>query len=83
MVIWRSPRITAFTASYLLDLAQRANELFLQSNNLLKQKLLKFLLSNIELYDKKLSYIINDPYKSFIEVNKSGQNDRNVANWCG
>jgi site-specific DNA recombinase len=70
------------TASYLLDLAQRANELFMGANNQLKQKLLRFLLSNVELYDKKLSYIVNDPYKSFIELNKMGSNTLNSSNWC-
>jgi site-specific DNA recombinase len=70
------------TASYLLDLAQRANELFMGADNQLKQKLLRFLLSNVELYDKKLYYIVNDPYKSFIELNKMGSNTSDSLNWC-
>ncbi len=41
------------TASYLLDLAQRAEELFKESDDGLRQKLLEYLLSNIELKDKK------------------------------
>jgi len=49
------------TASYLLDLAQRASELFKCSNYELRQKLLSYMLSNIELEDKKLSYVLNDP----------------------
>ena len=50
------------TASYLLDLAQRAEELFKESDDGLRQKLLEYLLSNIELKDKKLSYILNNPF---------------------
>jgi DNA invertase Pin-like site-specific DNA recombinase len=39
------------TASYLLDLAQRAEQLFKESDPALQQKLLEYLLSNIELND--------------------------------
>jgi len=44
--------------------------------------LLEYVLSNIELKDKKLSYIQNDPYKTMIEENKKAQNDPNNFNWC-
>jgi hypothetical protein len=40
------------TASYLLDLAQRSAELFRESDEALQQKLLEYVLSNIELNDK-------------------------------
>lgn len=40
----------------MLDLDQRAEELFKDSDEALQQKLLEFVLSNIELNDKKLSY---------------------------
>jgi hypothetical protein len=40
------------TSSYLLDLAQRAEMLFKESDEGLRQKLLEYLLSNIELKDK-------------------------------
>lgn len=43
------------TASYLLDLAQRAEQLFNESDEGLRQKLLEYVLSNIKLKDKKLS----------------------------
>ena len=49
------------TASYLLDLAQRSAQLFSESDEGLQQKLLEYVLSNIELNDKKLSYILNGP----------------------
>ena len=58
------------TASYLLDLAQRAEQLFNESDGGLRQKLLEYVLSNIELKDKKLSYILNDPFRTVIETKK-------------
>ncbi|MEI6229043.1 MAG: hypothetical protein WCP11_03425 [Candidatus Saccharibacteria bacterium] len=61
------------TASYLLDLAQRASELFKCSNNELRQKLLDYIISNVELNDKKLSYILNDPFKTIMEQKKKVQ----------
>lgn len=71
------------TASYLLDLAQKLTYLFENSSERLQQKLLKFVLSNIELFDKRLTYIVNDPYKTFIELNKKALDGPNSANWCG
>lgn len=71
------------TASYLLDLAQRAPELFKAASPRLRQKLLKFLLSNVELDNKSLCYTVNDPYKAFIEINKKAQTEPGNANWCG
>ncbi|HVX01065.1 MAG TPA: recombinase family protein, partial [Candidatus Babeliaceae bacterium] len=58
------------TASHLLDLGQRCNQLFHSSDNALKQKLLRFLVYNVYLYDQKLSYKLNDPYREFIQLNK-------------
>lgn len=74
------------TASYLLDLAQRAEELFESSDDRLRNKLLGYILSNIELKDKKLSYILNDPFKTIVEAKKQAQNgpvsgENNI--WCG
>ncbi|MDB5179416.1 MAG: hypothetical protein JWN12_48 [Candidatus Saccharibacteria bacterium] len=71
------------TASYLLDLAQRAEELFKESDDGLRQKLLEYLLSNIELKDKKLSYILNDPFKSIVEAKKKSLTAHNSDIWCG
>ncbi len=71
------------TASYLLDLSQRASELFKNSSERLQQKLLKFVLSNVELCDKKLSYAVNDPYKTFIDLNKKAVTESKNTNWCG
>ncbi len=71
------------TASYLLDLAQRAEQLFNESDEGLRQKLLEYVLSNIELKDKQLSYILNDPFKSVIEAKKKSLSAHNSNIWCG
>jgi site-specific DNA recombinase len=70
------------TASYLLDLAQRAEQLFKESDEGLRQKLLEYVLSNIELKDKKLSYILNDPFKSVVEAKKKSLSAHNSNVWC-
>ena len=70
------------TASYLLDLAQRAEQLFNESDEGLRQKLLEYVLSNIELKDKQLSYILNDPFKSVIEAKKKSLSAHNSNIWC-
>ncbi|MEK7621436.1 MAG: recombinase family protein [Patescibacteria group bacterium] len=71
------------TASYLLDLIQRSNELFECSTEVQKQKLIKMLLSNIKMWDKKLYFDVRDPYKTIIEENKRALSGSNNANWCG
>ena len=71
------------TTSYLLDLAQRAEQLFKESDNRLRQKLLEYVLSNIELKDKKLSYILNDPFKTIVETKKKALSGSNSNVWCG
>ena len=70
------------TASYLLDLAQRADELFSESDDSLRQKLLEYLLSNIELRDKKLSYVLNDPFRAIVEAKKKSPNGSESNLWC-
>ena len=57
-------------ASYLLDLAQRAEELLKESGEALQNKLLEYVLSNIELKDRKLLYMLNDPFKTIVEAKK-------------
>ena len=69
------------TASYLLDLAQRADQLFKESDEGLRQKLLEYVLSNIELKDKKLSYILNDPFKTIVETKKKSLSAHNSNIW--
>ena len=69
------------TASYLLDLAQRAEQLFNESDEGLRQKLLEYVLSNIELKDKKLSYILNDPFRTIVEAKKKSLSAHNSNIW--
>ncbi len=45
--------------------------------------MLRFLLSNCTLYDKKLNYEVNNPYKASQELNKKPQNEAENTNWCG
>ena len=45
------------TGSLLLNLAQHANQIFKTADIALKNKLLRFLLYNVYLYDQKLSYM--------------------------
>ena len=71
------------TASYLLDLAQRAEQLFKESNEALQNKLLEYVLSNIELKDKKLSYMFNDPFRTIVEAKKKSLSGSNSNIWCG
>lgn len=70
------------TASYLLDLAQRADQLFKESDEGLRQKLLEYVLSNIELNDKKLSYILNEPFRTIAEAKKKSLVAHNSNIWC-
>lgn len=72
------------SASYLLGLVQSAEELFKKSDDkALQNKLLGYVLSNIELNDKKLSYSLNDPFKTIVEVKKEDPSRSNYEIWCG
>lgn len=70
------------TASYMLDLAQRAEQLFKDSDEALQNKLLGYVLSNIELKDKKLSYMFNEPFRTIIEAKKKSLSAQNSDIWC-
>ena len=70
------------TASYLLDLAQRAEQLFKESDEALQNKLLEYVLSNIELKDKKLSYMFNDPFRPIVETKKKSLVGSESNIWC-
>lgn len=74
------------SASYLLDLCQRAKSLFISSPEDLQQKLLKTILSNLVLDDKVLSYEVRDPFKTFLEIKNQTRMEPDFANngiWCG
>ena len=71
------------TASYLLDLIIRAEQLFEEGTNEQRSKLLGFLLSNLKMNDKKLTYTVNCPFNLVIEQNKSEPNGSDTSFWCG
>jgi hypothetical protein len=64
-------------------LAQRADQLFKESDEGLRQKLLEYVLSNIELKDKKLSYVLNNPFRTIVEEKKKAHSGSNNNFWCG
>ena len=83
MTLTHSNKGFLVTLSYLIDLSQRSPELFKNARPRLQQKMLKLVLSNIELNDKILSYTVNDPYKTFLETNKKAPLEPKSSNWCG
>lgn len=70
------------TSSYLLDLASRAEELFKCSDNKLRSELVGFLLSNIQLNDKKLSFTVNYPFSAMgVSKEKEPEGSKSIL-WC-
>ncbi|PID30212.1 hypothetical protein CR983_02990 [Candidatus Saccharibacteria bacterium] len=56
---------------------------FKESDDDLQQMILEYTLSNIELKDKKLSYILNGPFKTIVETKKKSLSAYNSNIWCG
>ena len=52
------------------------------SDNLIKQKILRVLLYNVELYDKTLSYFFKNPWGDFIKLKKKPQDGADSQLWC-
>jgi site-specific DNA recombinase len=71
------------TASHLLDLGQNANTLFNQADVATKNQILRIVPANIELYDKRVSCTLADPYNAFYLLNRKYKNDSKNDNWCG
>ena len=71
------------TASYLLDLIERADELFRMADEGRRSKLIGFLVSNLQLNDKKLSFTVNYPFNKVIEAKEKSQNGSDSSLWCG
>jgi hypothetical protein len=69
------------TASLLLDLGQRANQLFKTADNVLKAKLLRFLVYNVYLYDQKLSYTPLQHLQAFQALNEKDPNGSLKNSW--
>ena len=64
------------TSSYLLKLANVAPNLFKSSKPRLKNKLLKILLSNLILNEKRLYFTVVEPFSSLSKIPKT-------SNWLG
>ena len=71
------------TASYLLDLANRAEELYKVADEGQRSKLIGFLLSNLKLNDKKLSFTVNYPFNLTIEEKEKAPEGAKTPVWCG
>jgi hypothetical protein len=59
------------TSSYLLEVATKAPQLFKSSNAALKSKLLHFLLSNLVLDNKMLTFNLKTPFDVIAECSKT------------
>ena len=71
------------TTSYLLDLAGRVEQLFEQGDEAQRSKLLGFVVSNLKLNDKKLSFNVNYPFNMLIEEKERSHNGSETSIWCG
>jgi hypothetical protein len=58
------------TSSYLLEIATKAPKLFQSSKAALKSKLLRFLLSNLVIQDKKLVFNLKTPFDVIAECSQ-------------
>jgi hypothetical protein len=66
----------------LLDLGQNANKLFNQADSATKNQILKIVAANIELYDKRVSFTLSDPYNAFSLLNRNYEDDSKNDLWC-
>ena len=70
------------TLSHLLDFAQRANQLFQDADITTRNRMVRHLVANSVLYDKKLSLQVIYPYKAFIQLNKKDPEGSDSSLWC-
>lgn len=82
-VLTRGNKDFLITASYLLDLTNRAGELFRLADEGKRSKLIGFLVSNLKLNDKKLSYTVNYPFNLIVEEKEKEPNGSKTQLWCG
>ena len=61
----------AITSIYLLELANRTSEIFKSSKVEQKQHLINFVLSNLQLKDKKLLYEAKKPFDLLLQMAKN------------
>ncbi|MEX0748780.1 MAG: recombinase family protein [Candidatus Saccharimonadales bacterium] len=82
-VLTRGNKDFLVTASYLLDLVSRVSELFQLADEGQRSKLLGFLVSNLKLNDKNLSYTVNYPFNLVIEEKEKAPDGAKTQLWCG
>jgi hypothetical protein len=82
-ILTRGNRDFFQTCSYLLDLANRAEELFKCSDEARRSSLLSFVLSNLQLNDKQLTFDVIYPYDELIQLNRKAPEGAKNAIWCG
>ncbi|MBH2007296.1 recombinase family protein [Candidatus Saccharibacteria bacterium] len=70
------------TASYLLDLLGRAKELFELADEHQRSKLIGFMVSNLQLNDKKLSYTVNYPFDKVLKQKEKDPDGSKTQIWC-
>lgn len=70
------------TISHLLDIAQRANQLFTDADITTKNKLLKFVPANSTIYGKVLSCRLNNTYEALASLNRKSPEGLKSTNWC-
>lgn len=71
------------TSSYLLDLAKQVNELFEADDEAQRNELLGYILSNIQLNDKKLTFSVNYPFNIVLEQKENDPDGSEITIWCG
>lgn len=70
----KADKLFVVTASYILDVASRANELFDAESSKVGQKryLINFVLSNLQLDGEKLLFNLKEPFDAIAAMTKSG-----------
>jgi len=58
------------TANMVLNLAKKAQEIFISSEVSEKRQLLNFLLQNLQLQDRNLVFTLKTPFDKVLEANK-------------
>lgn len=82
-ILTKGNRDFLVTSSYLLDLANRIEELFNMGDEGQRSKLLGFIVSNLKLNDKKLEFTVNYPFKQILEAKEKSPTDLGTSLWCG
>lgn len=71
------------TSSYLLDLAGKVTVLFESGDEAQRNALLGYVLSNIQLNDKKLTFKVNYPFSAIVEHKEKDPDGSKAQMWCG